>query len=733
MIKIKNYEEVKEEVRKHLRDYLEIKGIKLKGRNFNSFCHNDDNASAGLTDDGRGFKCFACDIKGDIFTAYSIIEGISIDGENFFKALKDLADILGITYQLQKEYEPRLVKEKDYIYYDENSVMAYKISRYHKEDEEGNIILKQNQKIEKSFRAYTMVDNDWELGMKRDKRYLYNLPNVLQAKCNNEEIFMVEGEKCVEILEKEFGVTATTIPFGSNAWKEPYITQYKEQLKGSKLILIPDNDNSGYKLMDEIAGDIKRILKSLKVINLNKDTDLPEGGDVEDWIKKGGTKERLLKLMEEAKELSENSRSWYYTDDKGKTKVITGLLANHLIEDVPALNCKGDLYLYKNGVYKLCDRYEIQSIIKSKIDNIHAKMNIIKDVRGLWMADNRIITSPDELNRDANLINLQNGILNIETGEMLKHNMKYKITIQYNVKLNKDAKGELFHKFLNRVVPEAEKQHLLQEIAGYAMSSYNNAKKFFVFQGPHDTGKTTFLNLITSIIGKEHVSHVEMQDLSNSNYKSRLLGKILNVASELPDKGLSDVSSIKGLIGQDTLQIKRLYEDPFDFDNKAKLIFACNNMPINYGDKSEDFYKKLIVVKFNEVLLDDEIDITVPKKLQEEHEYVFLWAMEGLKRLIDNGFKFSETKGSKETVQEFKVFSNSVLSFVAECCEIDKEAEVVSSILYENYNDYCRQSNYKPIGRNKFKLEIEKEFVGKVTTKLVTADRLSGYAGIRLK
>lgn len=731
MIKFKNYKLVADEVRKNLKVYLELKGIRVKGRSFKCFNHDDENASAGLTEDGKGFRCFACNARGDIFTAYNILEEKSISGENFFFALKELADLLHVPYEM--EFQEKLVKENEYVYTNTDGIEIFKIARYHKEDENGNIIMKHNGKIEKTFGAFTKVAGKWEKGMNSKNRYLYNLVDVASAIKSNEVIYMVEGEKCAELLNKEFGVTTTTIPFGSNSWKEPYIKDYKNQLKGANVILVPDNDSSGYSLMDNVAKDIKRTAKSVKIIRLTENIKLPDCGDIEEWIALGGTSDILTQLKEGAKELAEVEKEWYQVDSKGKVKINTGLLARHLVENYPSIYCAGRFYLYDHGVYNECKYNEVQGIIKGKIDDKYLKMSLIRDVEGLWAIDEDVGKCPDELNPIPNIVNVKNGFYNVMTGELKKHDAQYLSTIQFDVKYNANANGEVFQMFLDKIVPEKETRTLLQEIAGYAMSTYNKAKKFFIIQGPRDSGKTTFLNIIMSIITEDYLSHINLQNLSDRFNKAELFGKVANIATELPDRGIEDVGLLKAIVGQDPILAEKKGKDPFTFINNAKLIYACNNLPMNYGDKNDSFFNKMIIVRFTRQLSDDEIDVMLPEKLENEKEYIFLWAMEGLKRLIENGFRFTETYSSKEAVAQYKIKSNNVLAFVQDCCEIESDAEVTSTVLYEEYNNYCRQNNYKTLGRNKFKSEIETSFPGKIIPKLITEDRLSGYLGVKMK
>lgn len=730
MLKIKNAEYVKEEVKCCLREYLEMKGIKIKRDEFKCFnpAHEDNKPSAGLSKDGKGFKCLGCGLGGDIFTAYCILEGKSIIGKDFYIALKELADLFDVKYELEKEF--KIIKEKEYIYRDYNGKEIYKIERYHKEDENGKIVLKQNGKTDKTFLAFTWEDGKWIKGINLKSRCLYNLPEVTYAIKNNQKIYFVEGEKCADIIKDQFGLTATAIAFGSNSWVEPYINDYKNQLKGANVVLIPDNDKTGTIFMDKIANDLKNIAKSIKIIKLSLDKEIPETGDIEDWIKLGGNKRELLRLVEDSEDIITKECNWYEKDKNGKVNINNGLLARYLINKYPAIFLNGRFYLYSNGVYKECREHEVQGIIKENLDDRWCKMNLIRDIEGQWEIDKKVRVNPENIDKNPKIINIKNGLYDINNEKLMEHNPDFISTTQLDVNYNPNAKGEMFIKFLNEILPEKESQMLVQEIAGYSMSLYNKAKKFFIFYGLRDTGKTTLLNLIMTIISPAYLTHINLQNLTDRFNKAELYGKLANIATELPDGGIKDVGFIKALIGQDPILAEKKGKDPFTFTNKAKLIFACNNLPKNYGDRTDAFYNKMMIVQFKNQVSKENIDVMLPEKLEKEKEFVFLWAMQGLKRLINNGFVFTTTLESDKLVQEYKIRCNNVLAFVSECCAFNENSEIASERLYTAYKEYCKINNTMVVSKYNFKQEIRTEYEGKIFERLVTNRRLNGYKGI---
>lgn len=125
---------------------------------------------------------------------------------------------------------------------------------------------------------------------------LYNLPNVLKAIENSVAVFIVEGEKDVDNVNK-LGLTATCNFDGASksTQKTKWRSQYNEIFKGAKVVLVPDNDDPGRAHMKSIAENLYGIAESIKIIYLEQ---LPEKGDISDWLKAGNTKEEFLSLVQ---------------------------------------------------------------------------------------------------------------------------------------------------------------------------------------------------------------------------------------------------------------------------------------------------------------------------------------------------------------------------------------------------------------------------------------------------
>lgn len=427
---------------------------------------------------------------------------------------------------------------------------------------------------------------------------------------------------------------------------------------------------------------------------------------------------------------------WYEVNEKtGNIKLIPGLLADYLANSIPAIYTTGRFYLYDNGVYNICDHDEEKTIVMNHIYKRCRTMKQINDIASQWAISENVRVTPEELNRDPYILNLKNGLYYIKEKELKKHTSDIYTTIQINASYNKQAKGPVFKKFIKEVVPDDANLLLVQEMLGYSITSFNNAKKIFILDGKGDTGKSTLLNIIEDLLTEKNVSNVMLQKLSDRFNTAQLFGKTANIFADLPSTPLQGDSIFKALTGDDKVQAERKGQDPFNFYNKAKLIFSCNGLPDNYGDRSDAFYNRLIILPFNNSIPKEKQDPNLGDKLKKELDYIFMWALEGLERLINNNFIFTENEATKKLVEEYKVNSNSVLLFINEMCIVGKDNMISSTSLYNAYRKYCEDNGMKPLKVIKFNTEVVNGFPGEVIKDdsfRIPGTNKRGFEGIKL-
>lgn len=393
---------------------------------------------------------------------------------------------------------------------------------------------------------------------------------------------------------------------------------------------------------------------------------------------------------------------WYEPTEHGGLKFLPGILSKYLSEKENVIYAAEQYYSYQNGVYEEISEMEAQMMVKSKMIERETKMAQITDAEKQW----RLLIRRDirELNSNPYLINLRNGLYNIFEDSLEPHTPDYYSTVQLNVNYDKNADCPLFKKFLSDSMNgDMDQVSLIQEMLGYFLIPINVAQKCFVIVGAAGAGKSVLLRVLNDVLlGKKNVSNVSWQALNERFKTAELFGRLANIFADLPTKNIDDNGIFKALVGEDYLTVEKKNKDPFSFQSTARLLFSCNSIPRNYGDKSEGFYRRLIIIRFDHTVPAEERDPELLEKFRAEADGIFLFALEGLYRLMENQYKFSETQVNADELQKYREDSDSVLSFVKDCCRIDPKEKESSSDLYLEYKQYCIDSGLKNYSQKAF-------------------------------
>ena len=395
---------------------------------------------------------------------------------------------------------------------------------------------------------------------------------------------------------------------------------------------------------------------------------------------------------------------WYRPTLAGP-RFLPGALADYLAETCPVIYSAKQHYRYSDGVYNEIGIEEVRRIVRDKMISSETTKRQIEDAQEQWsILSFRPVPA---LNANPYMINVKNGTLDILNRELIPHDPKYLSTMQLNVNYDPEAECPRFIQYLHEVL-EPDQIPLIQEMLGYMLVPITKAQKCFVLVGEPCAGKSVLLLVINDILlGKKNVSNISWQALNERFKPAELFGKLANAFADLPTKNIEDNGIFKALVGEDYLTVEKKGKDPFSFKSTARLIFSCNTIPKNHGDRSEGFYRRLIITRFNHAIPEDKRDVNLLDKLKTEADGIFVYALEGLYRLMENDYRFSVTDSNIAELQQYREESDSVLAFVHARCEIGADYEVGSTELYRAYEGFCKQSGLKyPVGPNVFTPQV---------------------------
>lgn len=398
---------------------------------------------------------------------------------------------------------------------------------------------------------------------------------------------------------------------------------------------------------------------------------------------------------------------WYEITERGGLRFVPGILADHMAQNVDAFYGAGSYFFYDIGVYNMTEDLAAGAKARSFMIPRYATMTAITDAVGQWRM--LIRREVREINANPFIINVKNGLYNVLDGSFKPHTAEYYSTVQVGANYDPSAGCPQFLAFLNSILGEDE-AYLMQEIFGYLLIPVNKAQKSFVLVGAANAGKSTLLSVAQEILlGAGNVSNIPWQSLGDRFNKAELFGKLANIFADLPSKNIDDGGMFKALTGEDYITAERKNKDPFSFRPYARLLFSCNEIPRNYSDRSDGFYRRLIIIRFDKSVPPEKRDPNLRERVTVERDGILLWALEGLRRLIANGYQFTETRRTRAEVTRYKVESNSALTFIDEYCTIG-EGWSVREELYTRYKDFCATNGYKAQSQTSFNKEIESNF-----------------------
>jgi len=165
------------------------------------------------------------------------------------------------------------------------------VARYDYTDADGRLLYQIVRYFPKDFRARRPDGSGgWIWNRKGIQPTIYRLPSVLNAASKHDRVFIVEGEQDVEALER-LGMVATCNPGGAGKW----ISTFSQALAGANVVILPDADDAGRKHAEDIARSTVGEAQEVRIVDL---PGLDNKGDVSRWIELGGTRDKLISLVE---------------------------------------------------------------------------------------------------------------------------------------------------------------------------------------------------------------------------------------------------------------------------------------------------------------------------------------------------------------------------------------------------------------------------------------------------
>lgn len=417
-------------------------------------------------------------------------------------------------------------------------------------------------------------------------------------------------------------------------------------------------------------------------------------------------------------------------DDSNKQDIIIAL-TNCFMDKHRFMTVNGDIYKYEDGIYLPNGTMFIEKMSEWLLGD-RITSNMVNEV--VLHVKRRTYTDVDNMPL-YKYLPLSNGLLNFDTMTLVPFNPDLFFTFKLPVKYDPSADCPKFKSIINDIMDGDEKKiSLLQEIFGYCLCPGMPAQKSFWFYGTGANGKSTVANILTSLLGRNNVSSLDLHEIEYQRFAlASLDGKLANILGEPSPKDLEKSSNFKKLTGGDIVSADRKNRDRIEFVNRAKMIIYANQYPM-VSDASEAFWRRVLVLGFTHKF--DEAEATKEvwhEVIDDENEMagVLIWSLEGLNRLKNNNFVF--TLSDSDVKREFMLNANPTTIFVDECCIMDSDEWTSNDDLWVGYSDWCCRAGVSPEDKNVFMKYIS-NLPGVINKrKTINGLRYYGKQGIGLK
>lgn len=328
------------------------------------------------------------------------------------------------------------------------------------------------------------------------------------------------------------------------------------------------------------------------------------------------------------------------------------------------------------------------------------------------------------------LINLQNGTFEISPkGTQLRPFERSDfLTYQLPFEYNPQAKAPLFEAYLNKVLPDIERQKVLAEYLGFVFIKHGSNRlkeeKALILYGTGANGKSVFFEIVSALLGAANTSNYSLQSLTNDNgyFRAKLANKLVNYGSEI--NGKLESAIFKQLVSGEPVEARLPYGEPFTLRHYAKLIFNCNELPKDV-EHTNAYFRRFLIIPFDITIPPQEQDKQLHTKIiQHELSGVFNWVLNGLNRLLEQK-RFTHCEAVNQAVEQYKSQSDSVKIFIDENEYQSSPTDYrLIKELYMEYRISSMEDGFKPVNKSNFIKRLKGfQFI----VDRVTGNRLVAY------
>ena len=278
----------------------------------------------------------------------------------------------------------------------------------------------------------------------------------------------------------------------------------------------------------------------------------------------------------------------------------------------------------------------------------------------------------------------------------------------------------------------------LQEFIGYCLIPSNKGQRMMVIKGNGGEGKSQIGAVLGQMLGNSMKDGSIGKISENRFARADLEHILLCVDDDMRMEALRQTNYVKSIVtAQGKMDLERKGKQSYQGWMFARLLAFSNGDLQALYDRSDGFYRRQLVLTTKEKPAGRMDDPDLAQKMKAEVEGIFLWAFEGLQRLVANNFKFTESERTKTNRESVKRDNNNIFDFMESegYIRLKADASISSKELYEIYRMWCEENSLPPLKSRSFSDSVvanlsryNLEHTNKITNS--AGRRVWGFMGI---
>ena len=311
-----------------------------------------------------------------------------------------------------------------------------------------------------------------------------------------------------------------------------------------------------------------------------------------------------------------------------------------------------------------------------------------------------------------------------------------RLSVRYNLAAPKPLR---WLQFLSELLEEDDIL-TLQEYLGYCLIPSTKAQKMLMLIGRGGEGKSR-IGLILNAMFHSAMNVGNIQKVETNRFaRADLEHRLLMVDDDMDMSALPKTNYIKSIVTAEAkMDLERKGIQSYQGQLYVRFLCFGNGSLTSLYDHSDGFYRRQLILTTKERPAGRKDDPFLVEKMLDELEGIFLWCLEGLHRLIANGYSFTVSNRSAENVELIRRSNNNILDFLQSegYIRFKADAESSSKAIYEAYKMWCEDNALHALAANRLSSELaqnEKKYNVEATNNIYLAGgkRVRGFVGIEV-